>query len=354
MLLQHHIVSNPRAEENGELLVFSSVSKAMTLMSPTTPSLNVVSFPAISSLSAGVQALPAIQFELTSPGAPCSRIVFDYSASLVCLFLNGTSRSDVKFFLGENAGKTELRVTTRASCRFSVEGWTFGTVASCQLRVIIPVLAISALTPSFSVEAGPAVSGTLIGFLPQQVSGASIIWSSNSSGVPCIAVQLSDSFNNLATKSQETFSLSAFLFGTVISYELMGETSVQTDHSGIVRWCNVRVSTVVLQPVRLRVSGASMNWLLPTSINVSRSGAATAISAGNAGAMLNSTTSVSSGAGFPTVSFFVLDAAGNVAAGNGQMVVIRLRVIRISNKTFAMYNDDFFELLFILKLDKSS
>ena len=129
---------------------------------------------------------------------------------------------------------------------------------------------------------------------------------------------------------------------------------MQSDHSGIVRWCNVRVSIVVLQPVRLRVSGASMNWLLPTSINVSRSGAATAISAGNAGAVLNSTTSVSSGAGLPTVSFFVLDAAGNVAAGNGQRVVIRLRVIRVSNKTFAMYGDDFFELMFISIFDNSS
>jgi len=331
------MVSNPRAEENGELLVFSSVSKVMTLISPTTPALNVVSFPAISSLSAGVQALPAIQFELTSPGAPCSRIVFDYSASLVCLFLNGTSRSDVKFFPGGNAGKTELRGTTRASCRFSIEGWTFGTVASCQLRVIIPVLAISVLTPSFSVEAGPAVSGTLIGFLPQQVSGASIIWSSNSSGVPCVAVQLSDSFNNLATKSQETFSLSAFLFGTVIPYELMGETTVQSDHSGIVRWCNVRVSIVVMQPVRLRVSGASMNWLLPTLINVSRSGEAATISAGNTSTVLNSTTPVSSGISLPAIMFIVLDAAGNVAVGNGQSVVIRLRVINVSNKTSAKY-----------------
>ena len=147
------------------------------MTSPSAAALNVSHFPAISSLSAGMQSLPAVQFELSPPGAPCSRIVFDYSASLVCNFSDGTSRSGVNLFPGgissNNLGQTELRGTIRASCRFSVEGWTFGTVASCQIRVIIPVLAISALTPSFSVEAGPAVSGYLIGFLPSQVSGAS-------------------------------------------------------------------------------------------------------------------------------------------------------------------------------------
>ena len=337
----HRIVSHPRTDENDEFLVFSFVSKAMIVTSPSAAALNVSHFPAISSLSAGMQSLPAVQFELSPPGAPCSRIVFDYSASLVCNFSDGTSRSGVNFFPGgissHNLGQTELRGTIRASCRFSVEGWTFGTVASCQIRVIIPVLAISALTPSFSVEAGPAVSGYLIGFLPSQVSGASLIWSSNSSGVPCVVVQLSDSFNNPATKSQVSFLLSAFLFGTVIPYELMGETTVQSDHSGIVRWCNVRVSIVVMQPVRLRVSGASMNWLLPTLINVSRSGEAATISAGNTSTVLNSTTPVSSGISLPAIMFIVLDAAGNVAVGNGQSVVIRLRVINVSNKTSAMY-----------------
>ena len=340
----HHFVFNPRTDENDGLLVFSFASKAMNVKSPKTATLKVVNLSAVGSLSAGEQSLPAIQFELSSPGAPCSRIVFDYSASLLCNMSNGTSKNDVAFFprgnSSGNAGQTELAGTTRESCSFSIEGWTFGTVASCQIRVIIPLLNIEALTASFSVEAGPAVTGSLIGILPSQVSGASIIWSSNTSGVLCLAVQLSDAFNNPATKSKDSFLLSAFLLGAMISYPLLGETTVQTDGSGVVRWCNVRVSVVVLQPVSLHISGASMIWHIPTSINVSRSGLATAISAGmqaNASALLNATTPISSGAGMPAITFIASDAAGNIAAGNGQTVMIRLRVIRVSNKTSAMY-----------------
>ena len=313
----------------------------MNVLSAQAAALKVLPFFNVGTLSAGMQSLPATKFELSFPEAPCSRIVFDYSASLSCTFPNGSTKIDVAFFpngsSSTNAGQTVLRGTTRASCTFLVEGWTFGTVGSCQIRVIIPVLTISALTPPFSVEAGPAVSGNLIGILPSQVSGASIIWSSNTSGVPCVAVQLLDAFNNPATKSQVSFSLSAFLLGTMIPYQLLGETTVQTDSSGVVRWCSVRASVVVSQPVRLNVSGPSSNWLLPTSINISRSGVATAISAGNAMAVLNSTSSVSSGAGLPALKFMVSDAAGNVAAGSENILVIRLRVIRVSNKTSAMY-----------------
>ena len=314
----------------------------MIVTSPSAAALNVSHFPAISSLSAGMQSLPAVQFELSPPGAPCSRIVFDYSASLVCNFSDGTSRSGVNFFPGgissHNLGQTELRGTIRASCRFSVEGWTFGTVASCQIRVIIPVLAISALTPSFSVEAGPAVSGYLIGFLPSQVSGASILWSSNSSGVPCVEVQLLDAFNNPATKSQVPFLLSAFLFETVIPYELFGETTARTDGMGIVRWCNIRVSAVSSQPVCLRASGSSLSWILPTCTNVSRSGVATALSWENSSAVINSTTPVISGTGLSAIRFLVSDAAGNIASDSAQRIVIRLRVVRtVFNGSSSLY-----------------
>jgi len=49
----------------------------------------------------------------------------------------------------------------------------FGILASCMMWVIIPFfLAISAFTPYFSVEAGPAVPGTIIGFLPSQITGS--------------------------------------------------------------------------------------------------------------------------------------------------------------------------------------
>ena len=237
-----------------------------------------------------------------------------------------------------NAAQTEFRGRIRASCAFYFQGWTFATAGSCRIRVNIPVLAISELTPSFLVQAGPALTGKLIGFLPSQISGASTVWSSNSSGIPCVSAQLSDAFGNLVTVSQDSFLLTAFPLGTVIPYALYGETSVRTDSIGVAHWCDIRVSVVVSQPVCLRVSGPSMNWILPTCVNVSQPGLASAISLGNTSAVLNSTTPILSGAGLPIITFVASDAAGNVASGNGQTIVIRLRVVRtVLNRSSSMY-----------------
>ena len=128
--------------------------------------------------------------------------------------------------------------------------------------------------------------------------------------------------------------MSAFLLGTMIPYQLMEGTTLQTYGIGVVHWCSVRASVDVSQHVRLNVSGPSSNWILPTSINISRSGVATVIYAGNAMAVLNSMSSVSSGAGLPALKFMVSDAAGNVADGSENILVMRLRVICF---TAAMY-----------------
>ena len=307
------------------------------------PVINVV-FPAFVSLSAGVQPLPITGFELFSSRSElnCSRLVFDFSASLECSFSNGTSRRDVAFFpmgnASNKAAQTEFRGRIRASCAFHFQGWSFATAGSCRIRVNIPVLTISELTPSFSVQAGPALTGKLIGFLPSQISGASTIWSFNSTGLPCVSAQLSDAFGNLVTVSQDSFLLTAFPLGTVIPYALYGETSVRTDSNGVAHWCNIRVSVVLSQPVCLRVSGPSMNWILPTCVNVSQPGLASSISLANASAVLNSTTPILSGAGLPAMRFVASDAAGNIASGNGQTIVIRLRVIRtVLNRSSSMY-----------------
>jgi hypothetical protein len=328
------IAINSCADENDELQLFSFSSKPMNVAALKSVPFIEVLFPSVGALSAGLHSLPVTQFQLSSSGADfnCSRVVFDYLASLFCDFLNGTSSNNVAFFLGGavayNSAQVAFTGRTRASCRFQVEGWKFSTVGTCQIRVSIPVLAISALTPSFSVDAGPAQVGSLLGFLPSQVSGASIIWSTNSSGIPCIAALLSDAFSNPASNSQAKFYLSAFRLGTLLPYELFGETSVKTDGAGVARWCNVRASAVSSEPICLRLFGANLNWTLPTCINVSRAGVATALSWGNSSAVLNSTTPVVSGAGLPKMRIVVSDAAGNIASNSGQRIVIRLRVMR--------------------------
>ena len=324
------ISCGPRADESNDLLLFSFASKAITVKPVTlAPSIKVF-FPGFVSLSVGIQPLPVTGFQLHSSTAEfnCSRIVFDFSASLVCNFSNGTSRGDVAFFpTGNVSQQTEFRGRSRASCNFNVQGWTFVAVGSCQIRVTIPGLAISELTPSFLVDAGPAVTGQLIGNLPTRISGGSTIWSSNSSGAPCISARLSDAFSNLVTTSKESFLLSAFLLGTMVPYALLGETYARTDGDGVARWCQARVSVVLSQPICLRVSGLSMNLILPTCINVSQPGEASAVSLGNTSAVLNSTP-ILSGAGVPRIRLVVSDSAGNVASGNGQLIVIRLRVVR--------------------------
>ena len=333
-MLHARIAINVCADENDELRVFSFSSKPMNVAALKSVPFIEVFFPSVGALSAGLHSLPVTQFQLSSSGADfnCSRVVFDYLTSLFCDFLNGTSSSNVAFFprgaAAYNSAQVVLKDRTRASCRFHVEGWKFSSVGSCRIRVSIPVLAISALTPSFSVNAGPAVFGSLIGLLPSQISGASIIWSTNFSGIPCIAALLSDAFNNPASLSQASFLLSAFHLGTLLPYELFGETSAKTDGTGVARWCNVRVSAVSSQPVCLRLSGANMNWTLPTCINVSRAGVAAALSWGNSSAVLNSTTPVLSGAGLPKMRIVVSDAAGNIVSSSGQRIVIRLRVMR--------------------------
>jgi hypothetical protein len=316
----------------------------MTVTSLTSVPVIEVFFPAIGALSAGLQSLPVTQFQLSSSRTDfnCSRVVIEYSASLFCNFSNGTSMSDVAFyprgFAANNSAQVVFRGRTRASCRFHVEGWMFATAGFCQIRVSIPVMAVSARTPVFSVDAGPAVSGNLVGLFPSEVRGASIIWSTNSSGIPCIAAQLSDAFGNLAFMSSESFLLSAFLFETVIPYELFGETTARTDGMGIVRWCNIRVSAVSSQPVCLRASGSSLSWILPTCTNVSRSGVATALSWENSSAVINSTTPVISGTGLSAIRFLVSDAAGNIASDSAQRIVIRLRVVRtVFNGSSSLY-----------------
>jgi hypothetical protein len=316
------------------LLFFSFASKAITVKPLLSVPAIKVFFPGFVSLSAGMQPLPVAGFQVHPSMAEfnCSRVVFDFSASLMCNFSNGSSRGDVAFLPMGNASKnlvlTEFRGRTRASCNFNVQGWTFVTAGLCRIRVSIPVLAISELTPSFLVNAGPAVTGQLIGFLPSRISGASAIWSSNSSGIPCISVQLSDAFNNLVTTSQESFLLSAFLSGTAMSYALHGNTYARTDANGVAHWCDARVSVVVSQPVCFRISGVSINWVLPTCINISQPGVATAVNMGNASAAINSTTPILPGAGVPKITLVVSDSAGNVASGNGQLIVIRLRVLK--------------------------
>jgi hypothetical protein len=333
-----------RTDENDEMVPFFVASSAFTVRPLTlAPVINVV-FPAFVSLSAGVQPMPITGFQLFSSKAEldCSRVVFDFSASLVCNFSNGTSRAGVAFFsmgnVPDDPAQSEFRGRIRASCFFNVGGWIFITAGSCRIRVSIPVLDIFELTPLFLVDAGPALTGKLIGFLPSQISGASTIWSSNSSGIPCVSVQLSDAFGNLVKVSQEMFLLTAFLQGTVIPYALHGETSVRTDGNGVAHWCNVRVSVVLSQPVCFRVSGPSMNWTLPTCVNISQPGLVSAISLGNASAVLNSMTPILSGAGLPTIRFVASDSAGNIASGNGQSIVIRLRVRRtVLNSSSPMY-----------------
>ena len=316
----------------------------MTVTSLTSVPVIEIFSPAIGALTAGLHSLPVTQFQLSSSSTDfnCSRVAFDYSASLLCNFSNGSSKSDVAFYprgsIINNSAQVVFRGRTRASCRFHIEGWKFAAAGFCQIRVSIPVMAVSALTRVFSVDAGPAVSGNLVGLLPSEVRGASIIWSSNSSGIPCIAAQLSDAFGNLVFKSQESFALSAFLSETVIPYELFGETTARTDGMGVVHWCNIRVSAVSSQPVCLRVSGASINWILPTCTNVSRSGVASVLSWDNTSAVINSTMPVISGIGLPAIRFLVSDAAGNLASDSGQRIVIRLRVVRtILNGTSSLY-----------------
>lgn len=326
------VLSDYLADENDVFRVFSFASKAMNVKPLTSAPLIQVLFPAVGSLSAGLQSLPKTQFQLTSSGSElrCSRIFFNYSSSLFCNFSNGTSKSDVAFLpraaFNDRLAQVMFGGSVRGSCDFYIEGWQFASAGSCQIRVSIPVLAISVLTPFFTVVAGPAVYGNLIGFLPSQVSGASIIWSSNASGIPCFAAHFSDEFHNPVLMSEESFLLSAFFFGTVIPYELLGGTTARTNSAGIAHWCHTRVSVVSSLPVCLRVSGANVNWTLPTCINVSGSGLATVITLGNTSDVLNSTLPVISGAGLPKITFVVSDAAGNVAYG--RVVVIRMRVIR--------------------------
>jgi hypothetical protein len=329
------------SDENDKLMVFSFNSMAITV-NPLmeTPSM-VVSFPDVATLSAGVHSLPSAEFRLISPKSEikCSKVVFDYSASLFCTFLNGSSQGNVPFFPRGNSSngpvQSESRGRTRASCNFFVGGWTLLSVGICQIRVHIPVLAISASTPSFSVNPGPAVSGNLVGVLPSEVSGASVIWSSNSSGVPCIVVQLWDAFNNPA--SQEKFLLSAFLHGTGIPYLLTGETSAQTDSGGFVQWCNIFTTVVASQFVHLHASGSRLNWSFPTLINVSLPGIASVLSAKNIVEAMNSTTPILPGQSLPTITFSATDSAGNTASSKRQSVVIRLRVVRVSNNLTAKY-----------------
>jgi hypothetical protein len=334
--------SDSFTDENDVLRVFSFASKAMNVKPLTSAPLIQVLFPAVGSLSAGLQSLPKTQFQLISTGSElnCPRVVFNYSSSLLCNFSNGTSKIDVAFFprasFADRYAQVMFEGSVRGSCSFYVEGWQFAHVGSCQIRVSIPVLALSVLTPFFAVRAGPAVYGNLIGFLPSQVNGASIIWSSNTSGIPCIAAQLSDEFHNPALMSEQSFLLSAFSFGTVIPYELFGETTARTNSGGVAHWCHVRVSVVSSLPVCLRVTGANVNWTLPTCINVSGSGLATVISLGSTGNLLNSTGPVISGPGLPKITFVVSDAAGNVAYGRA--VVIRMRVVRIvATNSSSMY-----------------
>ncbi len=302
-----------------------------------------VLFPAVGALSAGLHSLPVVQFELSSVGGDfnCSRVVFDFSASLFCSFSNGSSTSDVAFFAMEavnNSAQVVVKGTSRSSCRFFVGGWRFMTVGSCGIRVSVPILSISAVTSSFSVKAGPAVSGILLGFIPSEISGASRIWTINSSGVLCVAARFSDAFDNPVSMSQEKFLLSAFLFGTALPYEILGDTTARTNDTGIAHWCDVRVSTVSSQPVCLRISWASVNWSVPTCTNVSRSGVGSALSWGNMNNFFNSTPRVTSGAGLPSLKFAVSDDAGNIASNSGKHIVIRLRVLRsFSNRSSSVY-----------------
>ncbi len=336
------ISCGPRADENDNLLIFSFASKSITVKPLTLVPAIKVYLPSFVSLTVGLEPLPFTGFQLYSSISDfnCSRMVFNFFASLECHFLNGTFRDDVAFFLRGNISQQAAQIKfigrTRASCHFNVQGWTLINAGSCQIRVSIPDLAISELTPSFLVEAGPAVSGQLLGFLPSRINGGSIIWTSNSSGIPCIAVQLSDAFNNLVTNSAESYLLSAFLLGTVMPYTLLGEVNVQTDGNGVARWCNLRMSVVLSKPICLRVSGVSMNWIFPSCVNVSQPGVATALSVRNASDVLNST--ILSGAGIPQIRLVLSDSAGNVAYGNGQVVAIRLRVIRtVRNSNSSSY-----------------
>ncbi len=330
-------------DNDGVLLFFSFASKAMTVMPLRSIPFIEVFFPAVGDLSAGLHSLPVVQFALSFTGDDlnCSRVVFDYSASLFCNFSNGSLTSDVAFFAMEavnNSAQIVYKGTSRASCRFFVAGWKFMTVGSCGILVKIPVLAISVVTPPFSVKAGTAVSGILVGFLPSQIKGASSIWSINSSGILCVAAHLSDAFDNPVSVSEETFLLSAFLFGTAIPYKLLGDTTARTDNIGIARWCNVQVSAVSSQLICLRISGASINWSLPTCTNVSRSGVASALSWGSMNNAFNSTPHVISGAGLPSFKFAVSDGAGNVASDSERHVVIRLRVVRsVFNRSSLVY-----------------
>jgi len=137
------VLSDYLADENDVFRVFSFASKAMNVKPLTSAPLIQVLFPAVGSLSAGLQSLPKTQFQLTSSGSElrCSRIFFNYSSSLFCNFSNGTSKSDVAFLpraaFNDRLAQVMFKGSVRGSCDFYVEGWQFASAGSCQIRVSI-------------------------------------------------------------------------------------------------------------------------------------------------------------------------------------------------------------------------
>jgi hypothetical protein len=265
-------------DELGALLNFSSQPMKLTLH--TSPQAVLSAQVTQMNFTAGVVSTSPAVVSLVNTGALCSRLVFEYTASVSCL--SNQVFVPVAFFpdgsCTDGQGLLALRNKIQRTCDIDLQQWTFSFVGSCQI-VIDALLFNSTLTIPISVKVGEPSDVAIIGILQSHIAEGGIIWSNHASvsALKCLELSFKDKCNNTRDVGGFTCKLSGFL-SNMSQYALLGETSVDASTNGRCIWCRARTSRHAPLLIRLQVQWLQAQRFLQPLVNVSGPGEAAVVS----------------------------------------------------------------------------
>jgi hypothetical protein len=309
-------------DELGALLNFSS--QPMTITARTNPQAVLSAQGTHINFTAGVVSTSPAVVSLGNTGVPCSRLVFEYTASVSCL--SNQVHVPVAFFpvgfCTDGKGVLALRNKIQRTCDIDLRQWTFAFVGSCQI-LIEALLFNSTLTIPISVKVGEPSDIAVIGNLQSHIAEGGIIWSNHASisALKCLELSFKDKCNNTRDTGGFTCKLSGFL-SNMSQYALLGETIVDASTNGRCIWCRARTSRQAPLLIRLHVQWLQAQRFLQPLVNVSGPGEVAVVSLVTP-LIPNQTTA---GNVLTPLTFRLFDANGVLVASRN--TIIRVRIIQ--------------------------